>query len=608
MINIKDLKFMSLGGNCLNLRLLMDESSRIKGPVDNMYMSKGLYTIKYILEGDLLKEIESQNFETFKNEWDPKYEIAYRYKKSGIQIHHNDPTTEKYLIEFQNRCKNLQRMLEENNSGHFFLYAFTLADTIDCKGETLSPQFYEGLEYLKNKGLLNKIIFVHYVSATEEYWKNFSMKNLIIPDNLEIMYFKLKDFSNDCLDHKHFKTAICNFLQRSKYKISLTKTEELQAPKDFQSWIESVFSKNNLTLKEKLSDFDRLVLLKNYELLPLEHSFAKSFEDFLKRYEDSESIDYIVNWADLQNSFYKKSFYKAAENYKEDIDYFGYELSVEKEVCLKYILRGIEKYMPWIGVLHLIVPETFQVPEWVDQKKLHIVSYDSFIPKNFLPTFNNFVVETFLYRIPGLSEKFIYGSPNIFSIGEMYPEDFFEKDAPIRKCFYGLTRVAKDMYMNEIYQLNVAEEATKLKYPSQKDVFPTIYSVPASFTKTFYKDTYNSYRNYIDYELSTFKKKEKGLGQLFFTYIGLLKKCFKETERGIKTCTVYNLNYKTDFAKKTAEALHISKLLGNYYQIICIKSFYFQKPYKTLFKFFEEFEEYFLTKSIFEKEGECENE
>lgn len=92
---------------------------------------------------------------------------------------------------------------------------------------------------------------------------------------------------------------------------------------------------------------------------------------------------------------------------------------------LKYLLRGIEKYMPFINNVFLVVAYPSQVPEWVDTANLKIVLHKDIIPSEYLPTFNCNPIEMHLHRIPGLGEEFLYFNDDMFPVRKCSPEDFF---------------------------------------------------------------------------------------------------------------------------------------------------------------------------------------
>lgn len=83
---------------------------------------------------------------------------------------------------------------------------------------------------------------------------------------------------------------------------------------------------------------------------------------------------------------------------------------------LKYVLRGISTYMPYIKNVFLLVSNIEQVPDYVDQSKVKIVLHKDFIPEEYLPTFNACTIELFMHRIKELDEEFIYFNDDIIPI------------------------------------------------------------------------------------------------------------------------------------------------------------------------------------------------
>lgn len=92
---------------------------------------------------------------------------------------------------------------------------------------------------------------------------------------------------------------------------------------------------------------------------------------------------------------------------------------------LKYLLRGIEKHIPAIRNVFLVVSSKSQVPDWVDSSVLHIVEHKDIIPEQFLPTFNSTTIEMFLHRIPDLGEEFLYFNDDMFPVMDCTESDFF---------------------------------------------------------------------------------------------------------------------------------------------------------------------------------------
>lgn len=95
---------------------------------------------------------------------------------------------------------------------------------------------------------------------------------------------------------------------------------------------------------------------------------------------------------------------------------------------LRYSLRSVEKYAPWIRKIFIVTDN--QTPDWLDvsNPKVEIVDHREIMPKESLPCFNASVIEYFLYKIPGLSERFLLANDDLFFNSEVTPDFFFEED------------------------------------------------------------------------------------------------------------------------------------------------------------------------------------
>lgn len=93
---------------------------------------------------------------------------------------------------------------------------------------------------------------------------------------------------------------------------------------------------------------------------------------------------------------------------------------------LKYVFRGIDRYMPWIRTVHFVT--CGQKPEWLNPAAagLALVDHSDFIPSEYLPTFNINPIELNFHRIPGLANRFIYFNDDMFCVGDARPSDFFD--------------------------------------------------------------------------------------------------------------------------------------------------------------------------------------
>ncbi|GFR86364.1 N-acetylglucosamine-1-phosphotransferase subunits alpha/beta, partial [Elysia marginata] len=93
---------------------------------------------------------------------------------------------------------------------------------------------------------------------------------------------------------------------------------------------------------------------------------------------------------------------------------------------LRYSLRSIEKYAPWVR--HIFIVTNGQIPYWLnlDSPRLTVVTHDEiFQNKSHLPSFSSPAIEAHIHQIPGLSDRFIYMNDDVMFGRPVWPEDFY---------------------------------------------------------------------------------------------------------------------------------------------------------------------------------------
>ena len=101
---------------------------------------------------------------------------------------------------------------------------------------------------------------------------------------------------------------------------------------------------------------------------------------------------------------------------------------------LRYLLRGIERFLPFVDKVHLVVSSRSQVPSWVSDR-VDVVLHEDIIPKEYLPVFNSTAIEMFLWKISSLAERFLYFNDDMFPVAPCTEDDFF----PGGKCAMGFS-------------------------------------------------------------------------------------------------------------------------------------------------------------------------
>jgi hypothetical protein len=139
-------------------------------------------------------------------------------------------------------------------------------------------------------------------------------------------------------------------------------------------------------------------------------------------------IDVVYTWVDSSDPAWREKFQRFSGRVTKEE--FHEEASVDQRFRsrdeLRYSLRSLNMYAPWIR--HVYIVTDGQVPEFVDFSKEDITLVDhreiSRTP-DALPVFNSSAIISWLHRIPGLSEHYIYMNDDVFMGRDVAPSAFF---------------------------------------------------------------------------------------------------------------------------------------------------------------------------------------
>jgi len=138
-------------------------------------------------------------------------------------------------------------------------------------------------------------------------------------------------------------------------------------------------------------------------------------------------IDLVYLWVDGNDPQWqaKKSAFIGISNDNSESNCKGRYVSNDE---LKYSLRSVEKYAPWIRKIFIVTDN--QMPDWLnmDNPKINIIDHSQLIPEAGLPCFNSAVIESYLYKIPDLSEHFLFANDDMFFSAAVSPDFFFKED------------------------------------------------------------------------------------------------------------------------------------------------------------------------------------
>ncbi|MCH2454994.1 MAG: stealth family protein [Idiomarina sp.] len=153
-------------------------------------------------------------------------------------------------------------------------------------------------------------------------------------------------------------------------------------------------------------------------------------------------IDAVITWVDGDDPQHKQKlnrYLASIGRQPKSADSTRFRSLGEIDYCVASIIQ----YAPFIHRIFIITDE--QTPSLVErykgtdwEERIAIVDHKTVFRgyESVLPTFNSLSIETVLFRIPALSEYFIYFNDDVFLLKEVRESDFFRRGKPyLRGCF-----------------------------------------------------------------------------------------------------------------------------------------------------------------------------
>jgi hypothetical protein len=138
-----------------------------------------------------------------------------------------------------------------------------------------------------------------------------------------------------------------------------------------------------------------------------------------------QQIDAVLTWVDHTDIAWQEAYAQArreAGDFDTDASSFSRFRNNDE---LRFALRSLNDYAPWLRKIYIF--SNCPPPAWFDTKneKVVFVRHEEVMPYNILPTFNSHVIESFLHKIPGLLERFIYLNDDFFIMKPSAPSEYF---------------------------------------------------------------------------------------------------------------------------------------------------------------------------------------
>jgi hypothetical protein len=153
----------------------------------------------------------------------------------------------------------------------------------------------------------------------------------------------------------------------------------------------------------------------------------------------ADPIDVVITWVDGRDPKHRARRNRYLANLDESA---GPERVASKDRRfsdneeIRFCLRSIRNYAPWARTIWLVTDN--QVPAAIDRRKaerenVRIVDHREIFRgyEQFLPTFNSYAIETMLWRIEGLADRFLYFNDDMMLVGPAEPTDFFSDERKV---------------------------------------------------------------------------------------------------------------------------------------------------------------------------------
>ena len=146
--------------------------------------------------------------------------------------------------------------------------------------------------------------------------------------------------------------------------------------------------------------------------------------------EYEEPIDIVFTWVSDSDPVWleKKSLYSGSISSSSNTRFVDYEQ-------LRYSLRSVAYYAKFIRNIYIVTDN--QIPYWLDEnnERIMIVNHqDIFDDISVLPVFNSVAIESWIHKIKGLSDNFIYANDDYFFGGPVNKNTFIHSNG-VAKLF-----------------------------------------------------------------------------------------------------------------------------------------------------------------------------
>lgn len=241
---------------------------------------------------------------------------------------------------------------------------------------------------------------------------------------------------------------------------------------------------------------------------------------------------------------------------------------------LKYSLRSVEKYAPWINKIYIVTDN--QVPKWLNlnHPKIKIVDHKEIMPESARPSFNASAIETSLANIPNLSEHFLFSNDDMMFGDKVEPGDFFKDGKPIYILGVRLP-FEIDTGDNYGFILKNGYDLVETKFAGKRKLRRKPHHNIDPYTKQNILNVNSEFRDEINQTMHSKFRDNRNIQRIIYAYYAILTgNGYYKVQTGER---LYNLKSKL-FGKFKPVSLYVSihdieqlpkKLEKNNYKLFC---------------------------------------
>lgn len=183
---------------------------------------------------------------------------------------------------------------------------------------------------------------------------------------------------------------------------------------------------------------------------------------------------------------------------------------------LELVLMSVQKFVPWVENIYLVVSSESQIPKGLDSS-VRVILHKDYIPEQYLPMFNALALEVFLPFLPNTSDRFLYLNDDMIFTSPAKFTDFFslEGDPLSTIKVVGATQHENNNLLNAFNLITGQNQ--KLKE------LKTLHG-PAAFRKDWLLECYEKFRTDLLCTISPTKRSSLDYGQYVYQCYQLVYK------------------------------------------------------------------------------------